>query len=394
MPILDSGGSSGEVVAPGSVEPSRAEVVGVRGEQDPQVGMLAFIDVETRIPQDHPLRSIRRLADEALAALSPTFDVMYAEVGRPSIPPERLLKASLLISLYSVRSERAFCEQLEYDLLFRWFLGMNVIEPSFDPSTFSKNRQRLLEHNVAQRFFDLVVDAADQHGLLSDEHFTVDGTLIEAAASLKSFRPKDQPPSDEPPDDAGNPTVNFHGQKRSNATHQSTTDPDARLFRKGKGKEAKLVFMGQVLMENRNGLVIDFEVTSATGTAEREAAVREVDEAKQRGFRPKTLGGDKNYDTKKFVAEMRERDVTPHVAQNTSGRRSAIDGRTTRHAGYDVSQRIRKRVEEIFGWMKTVGGFRRTRFRGLERTGLAAYMVAAADNLVRIARLTAATVAS
>jgi hypothetical protein len=245
----------------------------------------------------------------------------------------------------------------------------------------------LLKHNVAQRFFDEIVLAADRLGLLSDEHFTVDGTLIEAAASLKSFRPKDQPPSDQPPDDPSNPTVNFHGQKRSNATHQSTTDPEARLFRKGKGKEARLVFMGQVLMENRNGLVVDFEVTTATGTAERDAAVDQVDEAKQRGFRPATLGGDKNYDTKKFVAELRERKVTPHVAQNTSGRRSAIDGRTTRHAGYEVSQRIRKRVEEIFGWMKTVGGFRRTRFLGLERTGLAGYLVATAYNLVRIARL-------
>jgi transposase len=349
--------------------------------------MLAFVDVETRIPQDHPVRIIKRLADEALAALSPTFDAMYAEVGRPSIPPERLLKASLLISLYSVRSERALCEQVEYNELFRWFLGMNLVEPSFDPSTFSKNRQRLLEHNVAQQFFDQVVLAASRLDLLSDEHFTVDGTLIEAAASLKSFRPKDQPPSDQPPDDPGNPTVNFHGQKRSNATHQSTTDPDARLFRKGKGKEAKLVFLGHALMENRNGLVIDFEVTAATGTAERETAVRQVDEAKQDGFRPATLGGDKNYDTKNFVANMRERDVTPHVAQNTSGRRSAIDGRTTRHAGYGISQRIRKRVEEIFGWMKTVGGFRRTRFQGLARTGLAGHLVAAAYNLVRIARL-------
>ncbi len=320
----------------------------MRGPQDPQVSMLAFIDMETRVPLDHPLRTIRRLADEALTVLSPTFDKMYAEVGRASIPPERLLKASLLISLYSVRSERAFCEQLDYDLLFRWFLGMNLIEPSFDPSTFSKNRERLLEHKVAQRFFDEIVLAADRRGLLSDEHFTVDGTLIESAASLKSFRPKDQPPADQPPpDDPGNPTVNFHGQKRSNATHQSTTDPEARLFRKGKGKEARLVFMGQVLMENRNGLVVDFEVTTATGTAERDAAVDQVDEAKQRGFRPATLGGDKNYDTKKFVAELRERKVTPHVAQNTSGRRSAIDGRTTRHAGYEVSQRIRKRVEIV-----------------------------------------------
>ena len=366
----------------------------MRGEQDPQVSMMAFIDLETRIPQDHPLRTIRRFADEALASLSPTFDAMYARDGRASIPPERLLKASLLISLYSVRSERAFCEQLEYNELFRWFLGMNLIEPSFDPSTFSKNRQRLLKHNVAQRFFDEIVLAADRQGWLSDEHFTVDGTLIEAAASLKSFRPKDEPPSEEPPDDPGNPTVNFHGQKRSNATHQSTTDPEARLFRKGKGKEARLAFIGHVTMENRNGMAIDFKVSEASGTAERDAAVDQIDEAKQRGFRPKTVGGDKNYDTKKFVADMRERNVTPHVAQNTSGRRSAIDGRTTRHMGYATSQRKRKRVEEIFGWMKSVGGFRRTRFRGLKLTGLAGYLVAAAYNLVRIARLATATAAS
>jgi len=359
----------------------------MRGEQEPQVSMLAFIDLETRVPLDHPLRTIKRLADDAFAELSTAFDQMYAASGRPSIPPERLLKGLLLIDPYSVRSERALCEQLDYDLLFRWFLGMNMIEPSFDPSTFSKNRERLLEHNVAQQFFDQIVLAASRLGLLSDEHFTIDGTLIEAAASLKSFRAKDQPPSDEPPDDPGNPTVNFHGHKRSNATHQSTTDPEARLAKKGKGKEARLSFMAHALMENRNGLVVDFEVTAATGTAEREAAVRLVDAAKQRGFRPTTLGGDKNYDTKNFVAELRERDVTPHVAQNTSGRRSAIDGRTTRHRGYDVSQRIRKRVEEIFGWMKTVGGFRRTRFVGLERTGLAGYLVAAAYNLVRIARL-------
>jgi transposase len=351
--------------------------------------MLAFIDVETRVPLDHPLRPIKRLADAALASLSPVFDQMYAADGRPSIPPERLLKASLLISLYSVRSERAFCEELDYHLLFRWFLGMDLIEPSFDPSTFSKNRERLLRHRVSQQFFDQIVVAADRLGLLSDEHFTVDGTLIEAAASLKSFRPKDQPPSDAPPDDPGNPTVNFHGEKRSNTTHQSTTDPDARLFRKGKGKEARLTFMGHALMENRNGLLVDFQVTTATGTAEREMAVRLVDEAEQRRFRPKTLGADKNYDTRECVAQLRRRHVTPHVAQNTSSRSSAIDGRTTRHLGYALSQRVRKRVEEIFGWMKTVGGFRRTRFRGLERTHLAGYLVATAYNLVRIARLTA-----
>ena len=359
----------------------------MRGRQEPQASMLAFVDVDTRIPLDHPLRTIKYLADEALADLSPMFDAMYAELGRPSIPPERLLKASLLISLYSVRSEYAFCEELDYHLLFRWFLGMDMVEPSFDSSTFSKNRERLLQHQVAREFFDAVVRRAAERDLLSDAHFTVDGTLIEAAASVKSFRPKDQPPSNEPPDDPGNPTVNFHGHKRSNATHQSTTDPEARLAKKGKGKEARLSFMAHALMENRNGLVVDFEVTAATGTAEREAAVRLVDAAKQRGFRPTTLGGDKNYDTKNFVAELRERDVTPHVAQNTSGRRSAIDRRTTRHVGYAISQRKRKLVEEIFGWMKTVGGFRRTRFVGLERTGLAGYLVAAAYNLVRIARL-------
>ena len=361
----------------------------MRGRQDPQTSMLAFVDLETRVPLDHPLRTIKRVADEALARLSPVFDQMYAEEGRPSIPPERLLKASLLISLYSVRSERAFCEELDYHLLFRWFLGMSLIEPSFDPSTFSKNRERLLRHRVSQQFFDQIVLAADRLGLLSDEHFTVDGTLIEAAASLKSFRPKDQPPADQPPDDPGNPTVDFHGQKRSNATHQSTTDPDARLFRKGKGKEARLTFMGHALMENRNGLLVDFQVTTATGTAERDMAVRQVAEARQRGFRPKTVGADKNYDTRDCVAQLRQCQVTPHVAQNTTGRRSAIDGRTTRHLGYAISQRVRQRVEEIFGWMKTVGGLRRTRFRGLERTHFAGYLVAAAYNLVRVARLIA-----
>lgn len=366
----------------------------MRGRQDPQASMLALIDIESRVPLDHPLRTIKYMAEEALADLSPVFDDMYAEIGRPSIPPERLLKASLLISLYSVRSEQAFCEQLDYNLLFRWFLGMNLVEPSFDASTFSKNRRRLLAHDVARQFFAAVVRRADQRRLLSDEHFTVDGTLIEAAASLKSFRSKDQPPSNEPPDDPGNPTVNFHRQKRSNATHQSTTDPEARLAKKGKGKEAHLAYAGHVLMEHRNGLVVAFELTMATGTAERDAAVDLVDEARERGFHPTTLAGDKNYDTRQCVAELRQRGVTPHVAQNTTGRRSAIDRRTTRHVGYGVSQRFRKRVEEIFGWMKTVGGFRRTRFRGLARTQLAGYLVAAAYNLVRIARLVPAELAS
>jgi transposase len=358
----------------------------MRGRQEPQVTMLAFIDLESRVPTEHPLRVIKGLADQALQALSPALDQMYAEVGRPSIPPERLLKASLLIALYSARSERSFCEQLDYDLLFRWFLDMNLIEPSFDATTFTKNRERLLRHQVGRALFDQVVRAADEQGLLSDEHFTVDGTLIEAAASLKSFKPR---AGDPPPDDGdrGNPSVDFHGEKRRNATHQSATDPEARLLRKGKGKEAKLVFMAHALMENRHGMLVDFQTTLATGTAERDTAPAMVDQAKERGFHPKTLGGDKNYDTRDCVAALRQRGVTPHVAQNTTNRSSAIDGRTTRHAGYVSSQRIRKRVEEIFGWMKTVGGFRRTRYRGLDRTGLAGQLVATAYNLVRMAKL-------
>jgi len=361
----------------------------MRGRQDPQVTMLAFIDLEARVAADHPLRTIKRLADQALGQLSSLFDRMYADIGRPSIPPERLLKASLLIALYSVRSERAFCEELDYNLLWRWFLDMKLIEPSFDATTFTKNRQRLLQHRVGQQLFDEVVAAADQKGLLSDEHFTVDGSLIEAAASLKSFKPRDGGPRDHDDDDPGNPSVDFHGERRLNATHQSRTDPEARLYKKGKGKEARLVFMAHALMENRNGLLIDFQVTGATGTAERDMVPLLLDEAGKRGYHPKSLGADRGYDTKGCVAAMRRRRVTPHVARNTSRRASAIDGRTTRHPGYAWSQRLRKRVEEIFGWIKTVGGFRRTRYRGLARTGLAGYLVATAYNLVRIGRLIA-----
>ena len=359
----------------------------MRGRRTPQVNMLGFIDLERRVPADHPLRSVKALADRALAALSPEFDRVYAEGGRPSIPPERLLKASLLIALYSVRSERAFCEQLDYNLLFRWFLDMDLAEPSFDPTVFTKNRQRLLDHKLGQQLFDEVVADAHERGLLSDEHFTEDGTLIEAAASLKSFKPKDGGPPSTTGDDPGNRWVDFHGEKRSNATHESSTDPEARLFRKGAGKEAKLVFMAHALMENRNGLLVDFQTTQATGTAERDVVLKLLDGARERWFHPKTLGGDKNYDTRECVAGIRADGVTPHVAQNTTNRSSAIDGRTTWHPGYAISQRIRKRVEEIFGWMKTVGGFRRTRYHGLDRTGLAAYLVGAAYNLVRMAKL-------
>ena len=355
----------------------------MRGRRDPQATMLAFVDLEERVPKDHPLRTIKTVADEALERLSPEFDRMYSKVGRASVPPERLLKASLLISLYSVRSERAFCEELEYNLLFRWFLDMNLMERSFDPTVFTKNRRRLVEHKIGQALFDEVVVEADRQGLLSDEHFSVDGTLIEAAASIKSFKRRGedhQPPDDDP----GNPSVDFRGEVLRNETHESSTDPESRLMRKGKGKEAKLVFTGHALMENRNGLVMDFVVSGATGTSERDAVPVLLDDARERGFRPRTLAGDRGYDTRQCVKEMRDRGVTPHVAQRT---RSAIDGRTTRHSGYRDSQKIRKRVEEIFGWMKTVGGFRRTRYRGVERTGLAGYFVATAYNLVRMANL-------
>lgn len=362
----------------------------MRGHPNDQPVMLAYVDLDARVPADHPLRTIKKLADQALAALSGTFDRMYAQGGRPSIPPERLLKASLLIPLYSIRSERQFCEQLEYNLLFRWFLDMELMDPSFAPTTFTKNRQRFLAHQVGQDLFDEVVAEAHERGLLSDEHFTVDGTLIEAAASFKSFKPKDGPPPPTTDDDPGNPSVDFHGEKRSNATHQSTTDPEALLFKKAKGQEAKLGFLGHALMENRHGMLVDFQITAATGTAERDVVPRLLEGARERHFRPTTLGGDKNYDTRGCVDALRQAGVTPHVAQNTARRGgSAIDGRTTRHPGYGVSQRIRKRVEEIFGWMKTVGGFRTTRFRGIERTGLCGHFVGTAYNLVRMSRLLA-----
>jgi transposase len=339
------------------------------------------------VPTQHPLRRVKQLADGVLAKLSPTFDAMYSEIGRPSIPPERLLKSMVLMALYSVRSERLLCEQLGYNLLFRWFLDMDMIEPSPDHSTFSRNRERLLEHDVAGEFFRAVVELARSEKLMSDEHFTVDGTLIEAMASLKSFRPKGERDDGKGPGDPGNRWVDFHGDKRSNETHESKTDPEAKLMRKGLGKEAKLSYSAHALMENRNGLLVDFRIGEANGRAEREIALQMLDESVP-GEGDITLGGDKGYDTQDFVAGCRERNVVPHVAQNKhTRRRSAIDARTTRHGGYAVSQRIRKRVEEIFGWGKTTGGFRRTRFRGRLRTQLAAFFVGAAYNLMRIAKL-------
>jgi transposase len=306
----------------------------------------------------------------------------------PSIPPERLLKAQLLMALYTVRSERQLCEQIAYNLLYRWFLDMDMIEPAFDATVFTKNRDRLLEHNVAGEFFRAVVEQARADRLMSSDHFTVDGTLIEACASLKSFKNKDVSKRP-PPDDPGNPTVDFHGEKRSNETHASTTDPEAKLARKSKGKEAKLCFSAHALMENRNGLLVDLRVAEADGRAERDTALFMLADHKD-PTRTITVAGDKGYDTHDFVVDCRAINVVPHVAQNFHERKqSAIDRRTTRHPGYVISQRIRKRVEEIFGWCKTVGGLRRTRYRGQRRTQMAAYLVGAAYNLLRISRLTA-----
>ena len=358
----------------------------MRGEERRQRSMLMVMNVEERVPREHPLRRVKQLAEAVLSELSGTFDAMYSATGRPSIPPERLLKASLLMALYTVRSERMFCEQLDYNLLSRWFLDLGLDESSFDHSSFSANRARLLKHAVAGEFFRGVVEQARTLKLLSDEHFTVDGTLIEAWASLKSFRRKGAGPG-QPPDDKGNPSVDFRGERRRNQTHQSSTDPEALLAKKAPGKEARLCYSAHALMENRHGLLVDFQIEPADGTAERRAALAMVSK-QATGERRITLGGDQGYDTRQFVADCRALRVTPHVAQNDRRRSgSTIDARTTRHPGYAVSQRIRKRVEEVFGWMKTVGGIRRTRFRGRQRVQLHASPVAAAYNLLRIAQL-------
>jgi transposase len=346
---------------------------------------MVFVAPDHKVPRDHPIRAIKPVVDRALKHLSPVFDQMYSRRGRPSIPPESLLKASVLIALYSVRSERQFCERLEYDLLFKWFLDQDINTPAFDASTFSKNRQRLLDHDVARQFFQAVLAEARQRDLLSDDHFTVDGTLLEAWASLKSVQPRDS--DDWPSGGFKNPDVDYRGQKRSNQTHVSRTDSQALLARKGPGKETRLCYAGHVLMENRNGLVVEWELTQATGYAEREAALGMLDRLRRQSKRRITLGADKGYDTREFVAELRQRRVTPHVSQNQSGRRSAIDGWTTGHGGYRVSQRLRKRVEEIFGWVKTVGGGRKLRYIGLAVNQLWVGLTAAAHNLVRLARI-------
>jgi transposase len=358
----------------------------MRGADERSDFLFSYVSPEQRVPADHPLRPIREMTDAALGHLSARFETMYSELGRPSIPPEQLLRALLLQVLYSIRSERLLIEQLDYNLLFRWFVGLGMDEPIWDHSTFSKNRDRLLAGDIADAFFDAVLADARGQRLLSDEHFTVDGTLLEAWASHKSFRPK-AGDSNGPPDDPGNPTVNYRGERRTNATHQSTTDPDARLYKKGVGRPAQLAYLGHVLMENRSGLVVDTRVTSADGYGERDAALTMV--ADLPGDRL-TLGGDKGYDSRDFVDELRHMQITPHVAQNTKNRRSAIDARTTRHPGYAISQRTRKRVEEIFGWMKTVGLLRKLRHRGGPKVAWMFRFTAAAYNLIRIRNLVAA----
>lgn len=357
----------------------------MRGQDTQQSTMFSYLSPEDRVPADHPLRRMRPLVDKALKALSPTFDEMYSVLGRPSIAPEKLLKALLLQVLYTIRSERLLMEQLGYNLLFRWFVGLNMDEQVWVPTVYSKNRDRLLAGDVAEKFFAEVLDQARAADLLSDEHFSVDGTLIEAWAGQKSFQRKDGG-EQTPKDDPGNPTVDFHGEKRSNDTHESTTDPDSRLARKSGGHEAKLAYCGNIIIENRHGLVVDTELLQCNGTAERDAAILMAERLE--GAARVTLGADKGYDTKDFVKEMRGMNVTPHVAQNLNRNGgSAIDGRTTRHTGYQISQRKRKRIEEVFGWMKTVGMMRKTRHRGIFKVGWVFTFAAAAYNLVRMRNL-------
>jgi transposase len=356
----------------------------MRGTDHLQSGMFSYISAEQRVARDHPLRAIRVMVDAALRNMGPQFETMYAKVGRPSIAPEKLLRALLLQVLYTVRSERMLMEQLDYNLLFRWFVGLNIDDPVWATTVFSKNRERLLRAEVAKRFLAEVLAQAGDRGLLSAEHFTVDGTLIEAWASHKSFKRKsgtDEPP----PDDPGNPTIDFHGERRSNASHESTTDPEARLARKGAGKEAKLSYAGHVLMENRNGIAVNGRVTQAHGRAEPEAAVAMAEEIP--GQHRVTLGADKGYDRQEFVQELRDHQVTPHIARKST---SIIDERTTRHPGYAISQQKRKRIEEIFGWLKTIGGLRKTRHRGVARVGWMFTFALAAYNLVRVRNLLSA----
>lgn len=357
----------------------------MRGADEQPGSMFSYVSLEARVPADHPLRAIRRITDRALERLSPRFGALYVHFGRPSIPPEKLLRALLLQALYTIRSERQLMEQIDYNLLFRWFVGLGIDDAVWAPTTFTKNRDRLLAGDIAAAFFDAVLIHADTARLLSHEHFTVDGTLLEAWASHKSFRPR----GDDPPDAGGNPTVNFHGQRRRNTTHRSTTDPDARLYKKAQGREAHLGYLGHVLMEHRSGLIVKATVTPADGHGERDAALVMLEAMP--GQQRLTVAADKGYDTRDFVAELRALHVTPHIAQHTTGRRSAIDARTTRHPGYAISQQKRKLVEQGFGWMKTIGGLRKLRHRGGALVTWVFTFTAAAYNIVRLRRLLAAT---
>ena len=360
----------------------------MRGDEKRQGAMWSYISLEQRIPEDHPLRPIRQMVDRVLAEMSPEFDGLYSAVGRPSIAPEKLLRALLIQVFFTIRSERMLMEQLNYNMLFRWFVGLEIDDPVWVPTVFSKNRDRLLGGRVAESFFAKILEQASNRGLLSNEHFTVDGTLIEAWASQKSFQPKDKSePTAKPPEDGGsNPAVDFRGQKRTNETHESRTDPDARLYRKGQNVGAVLCYMGHALMENRNGLVVDARVSRAAGMAERDVAYEMI--ASVPGGSPITVGADKGYDASEFVDRLRAISATPHVAQNTTNRSSAIDDRTTRHEGYEISQRKRKLIEQVFGWIKTVGGMRKTRHRGVPLVEWMFVFTAAAYNLVRIRNLT------
>jgi len=361
----------------------------MRGELNPQADMYCLVSPEKFVPQDHPLRAIKPFADQALRELSPLLDQMYADLGRPSIPPERLLKAKLLQAFYTIRSEVLLVEMLHYNLLFRWFLDMNLTDKVWDNSSFTTNQERLLSHDVARAFFHTIAALAHEKGWMSDHHFTVDGTLIQAWASLKSFAPKDAP-GQRTDDDPGNPSVDFKGQKRSNATHQSTTDPEARLAKKAAGQEAKLCYGLHVLMENRNGLCVSLEVTRTTETESsvaQELLAQRVDVQEEP---PRTVGADKGYHNQEFVSFCRAHQIIPHVAQRSDRQVDGLDGRTTRQASYDLSQQVRKRVEECIGWMKEIGGLRRVKVRGTQRVSLHGWLVGAAYNLVRMGRLATA----
>jgi transposase len=359
----------------------------MRGDDQQTEHLFSYVSPEQRVPADHPLRAIRTMTDAALRDLSPHFEAIYAKIGRPSVPPEQLLRALLLQVLYSVRSERLLMEELQYNLLFRWFVGLNLDDAVWTPTTFSKNRERLLTGDIAAAFFDAVRRQAREARLLSDEHFTVDGTLLEAWAGHKSFTRRGTPPTD-PPDDPGNPSVTFRGEQRRNDTHASTTDPDARLYRKARGHEAKLAYLGHVLLDNRHGLIANVCATAATGTAERDAALTLLEASAPPGS---TVGGDKNFDVRSFVAAVRDLGITPHVAQKAA--HSAIDDRTTRHAGYVVSQQKRKLIEQVFGWMKTIGLLRKLRHRGGTLVDWVVTFTATAFNLIRMRTLGAACLA-